>query len=108
MTDGKKVTVDLLETPAVHIDRGALIDVEVPAKGSTGHVWTVKSDPSEFKIVGHEKRPSSTSFGGGGTEVFTVQPLKAGNSRLVFQLGAPWKKSPTEEHELFVQCEPDK
>jgi predicted secreted protein len=107
MSGEDKVTVDLLETPSVHVTPGGSIDVEVPAKGATGHVWTVKADPAEVRIISHHQRPSTTSFGGGGTEVFTVQPVKQGNSRIVFQLGAPWKKMPAEEHELFVECKLD-
>jgi predicted secreted protein len=93
-------TVTLLETPEVHVQSGVAVDVEVPAKGATGHVWTVETDPSEVRVLGHTKRPSEESFGGGGIEVFTLQPLRAGRCKVLFHLGAPWKKIPAEQHEL--------
>lgn len=100
MTDAKSKTVELFSTPQVQAERGVPLDVEVPAKGATGHVWTVRTDPSQVRVLAHTRRPSEESFGGGGVEVFTVEPLTQGRSTITFQLGAPWKKNPAEEHQL--------
>ena len=100
MTEAKSKSVELLSTPQVQVERGVPVDVEVPAKGATGHVWTVQADPSQVRVLAHTRRPSEESFGGGGVEVFTLEPLTQGRSTITFQLGAPWKKSPAEEHRL--------
>jgi predicted secreted protein len=98
--EAKSKTVELLSTPQVQVERGVPVNVEVPAKGATGHVWTVQADPSQVRVLAHTSRPSEDSFGGGGVEVFTLEPLTQGHSTITFQLGAPWKKNPSEEHQL--------
>jgi predicted secreted protein len=95
-------TVTLLETLEVHVHPGVALEVQVPAKGATGHVWTVETDPDEVRVVGHTKMASEETVGGGGVEVFTLQPLRAGRCKVLFSLGAPWKKTPAEQHELSL------
>lgn len=96
-------TIALLETPEVRVAPGASVRVEVPAKGATGHVWTVDADPSEVRILDHTREPSRESFGGGGVEVFTVQPLREGRATVRFRLGAPWRKEAAETHDLSIE-----
>jgi hypothetical protein len=93
-------SVELLSTPHVNVERGVPVDVEVPAKGATGNVWTIQADPTQVRVLAHTKRPSEGSFGGGGVEVFTLEPLASGHSTVIFELGAPWRKIPAETHQL--------
>jgi predicted secreted protein len=102
VTDPESKLVILADTPEVHAKPGDPISVQVPAMGASGNVWTVQADPSHVRVLGHEKRPSETSFGGGGVEIFTVQPLDEGQTTVVFRLGAPWKREPAEKHELLI------
>jgi predicted secreted protein len=108
MAEPEPKTVTLLDTPEIRLESGAAVNVEVPAKGATGHVWTVDADPKQVRVLAHTKRPSTDSFGGGGVEIFTLQPLSEGHSTIRFQLGAPWKKGPTEEHELALDVSSSK
>jgi predicted secreted protein len=101
MADDLK-TIDLLGTPEVRVGPGAALKVEVPAKGATGHVWSIDADPNDVRILEHVKRPSEHSFGGGGVEIFTLQTMHEGRSEVRFHLGAPWKKEPAEEHTLSI------
>lgn len=102
VTDTKSKILDLLSTQQAEVERGVPVDVQVPAKGATGHVWSIEADPGQVRVLGHTKRPSEESFGGGGVEVFTLQPLTEGRTTINFQLGAPWKKAPAEKHELSL------
>jgi predicted secreted protein len=95
-------TVSLLRTPEVVLHPGATVEVEVPSKGATGHVWTVKADPQKVRIVEHRREAATTTFGGGGIETFTLQPLVEGRSTVTFELGAPWRKGTAEEHEFAL------
>jgi predicted secreted protein len=101
MTDELK-TINLLGTAEVRVSPGDSVKVEVPAKGATGHVWSIQADPKDVRVLGHTKQPSELTFGGGGVEVFTLQPMHEGRAEIRFQLGAPWKKEPAEEHTLSI------
>lgn len=95
-------TIDLLATPQVKLGPGDSVQVEVPAKGATGHVWSIQVDPKDVLVLDHTKRPSESTFGGGGVEVFTLQPQHEGRTEIRFQLGAPWRNEPAEEHTLSI------
>lgn len=92
--------IDLLETPKARVRAGEPLEIRLPAIGATGNVWTVHTDSNRVQVLGHEKRPSETSFGGGGEEVFRLRPVGEGRSVVRFRLGAPWRKVSAEEHEL--------
>ena len=105
MSDDKATSLVLEERDlhaSVHV--GEPIEVQVPAKGATGNVWEAVVDSERVRIISHTKNPSEESFGGGGTEVFVLQPLTAGVSKVVFRLGAPWRKRPEEEYELSLEA----
>lgn len=93
-------TIVLLETSEVTLEPGASLKVEVPAMGASGNIWSISSD--QVRVLDHTKAPSETSFGAGGKEVFTLQPLREGRSIVKFRLGAPWRQQPTEEHTLMI------
>jgi predicted secreted protein len=101
MADEPK-TINLLGTPKVRVSTGDSLKVEVPAKGATGHVWSIQVDPNDVRVLNHSKQPSELTFGGGGVEVFTLQTMHEGRAEIRFKLGAPWKKEPAEEHTLSI------
>lgn len=92
--------IELLNAPEVHVSPGDSVNVQVPARGATGNVWTVHTNSDQVRVINHVTIPSETTFGGGGVEIFTLQPLEEGCSTVSFSLGAPWKKEPAEKHEL--------
>jgi predicted secreted protein len=104
MAQAKPVTVTLMDTPSVRARVGEAIEVVVPAKGATGHVWRVRPG-SDVKVLGQRRAPSETSFGGGGVEVFTVEPTRKGHLTMVFELAAPWRQEPAEQHSFSIDAD---
>ncbi len=95
-------TVKVESDQNVEIKSGDSVTLEVPGAATTGHLWELKADPGAVEVLDHKIVPDEKSFGGAGTERFTVKPLKEGDALITLQLRAPWESEPAESHSVHI------
>lgn len=89
---------ELKETKIVEVKIGDKFFVTLDANPTTGFQWEVDFDSSFFKLVHQEYTPSQKDLiGAGGTEVFTFQALKPGETEIKFSYLRPWEKEASEQ-----------
>lgn len=92
------VTVELDEsnsskTVTVPMDRA--IVVRLKSNATTGYGWKVSEcDDTALKLAGNPayEAPDTHLVGAGGHEVFTFEPLKAGETTVTLVYVRPWEK----------------
>jgi inhibitor of cysteine peptidase len=76
------------ETPAPQT-----VSLSLEANPTTGYSWQVSQSEELFKVESSyaQRQQSAGLVGAGGTETFTLTPLKAGTTELTLTYARPWE-----------------
>jgi predicted secreted protein len=57
------------------------------------------------RLVERRYEPAGSGIGGGGTEIFTFQPIRTGRALVTFEYKRPWDKAPAEKQDFQLRIE---
>ena len=85
---------------------GEPFTIRLQSNPTTGFEWQAIFDPAAVALVDRKFDPGAGGIGGGGEEVLTFRPLRAGRATITFDLRRPWEKGSRESRAIDLVVEP--
>jgi inhibitor of cysteine peptidase len=79
--------------------------IELESNPTTGYEWQLDVDESRVKVVGRQYRRGGEGVGAGGSELFTLQPVKSGDVSIRAEYKRAWEASGVESREFRLHVE---
>lgn len=91
----------------VAVNAGNTFAITVPSNRTTGYRWRLAGQPSRnvVKVIGSSYiAPRTGRLGQSGTEVWSLQAIRPGNTNIVLQYARPWEKTvqPAKTQVFFI------
>jgi len=92
------------ESQQIHVGVGEIFSVELEGSPTSGYVWSLHNEPQMVRVVEQTTQPSG-GIGGSARQRFVLEPVKPGNTTLIFKYGRPWEDKALEKTEIRVQID---
>jgi inhibitor of cysteine peptidase len=96
---------------AVTVRAGERFTIRLDANATTGYRWRIATapDPTVARVLGSEYEPGDpATAGSGGTDVWRLEAVGAGESQLVLEYVRPWERDrpAIRTHTVRVRVQP--
>lgn len=81
---------------------GDLLEIIVTGPCGTGHLWDLRFQSCQCRMVSRTNLPNIASFGASVSVRFVVELITIGEFELHLQLQAPWESAPLRDHVVTV------
>lgn len=84
---------------------GGTFLLELPARPTSGYVWSIVRDPGITHLAEERMQPVSAAAGAPAIQQFQFLATRAGDAKLVLEYRRPWESTPLERLEVNVIVE---